>query len=60
MSFKTTEINSFRESVFIEAFKILLPEVKSKKNNDKEISYDSVVRDSLYIADVAVKEYKKD
>jgi len=51
---------SIRNLVFIEAIKILLPEVKKVKAKGKGITYDSVVRDAAYIADIASKEMEKE
>jgi hypothetical protein len=49
-----------REVIAVEALKILLPEVQKKHFfrslfQKKQITYDMLVRDAVYIADVAAK-----
>lgn len=44
-----------RELIALEALKILLPEVQSKRLFGQQVSYDSMAKDAVYTADAMIR-----
>ena len=55
---RTTTIT--RDSIFMEALKILIPEAQKHKVVGQNTTYDSLIADAIYIADVSIKELEKE
>jgi hypothetical protein len=50
-----TQTLNKREQMALEALKILLPEVQSKRFFGHQVSYDSMAKDAVYTADALIR-----